>query len=83
MYKTVKPWLIAESNYKSVKETKYDIAVLPWGATEPHNYHLPYGTDNLQCDYVAAEAGRIAWEKGIKVAVLASVSRPLPRCIPP
>lgn len=31
--------------YNNVKDCKYDYAVLPWGATEPHNYHLPYLTD--------------------------------------
>ena len=25
-----------------VKELKYDVIILPWGATEPHNLHLPY-----------------------------------------
>jgi creatinine amidohydrolase len=70
---TEKPWLIAETNYKTVKDIKYEVAVLPWGATEPHNYHLPYATDNFQCDVVAAEAGRLAWEKGAKVAVLPTV----------
>ena len=28
-----------------VKELKYDVIILPWGATEPHNLHLPYLTD--------------------------------------
>lgn len=47
--------------------------MLPWGATEAHNYHLPYGTDNVQCDRLAAEAARIAWERGAKVIVLPTV----------
>lgn len=49
------------------------IAVLPWGATEAHNYHLPYGTDNIQCDYVAAESARIAADAGARVMVLPTV----------
>ncbi len=49
------------------------IAVLPWGATEAHNYHLPYGTDNVQCDYVAAESARIAAAAGARVMVLPTV----------
>ncbi len=73
MLMTEKPWLIAETNFKTVKETTYDVAILPWGATEPHNYHLPYATDNFQCDHVAAEAGRLAWAKGVKTAVLPTV----------
>nr|GFB13745.1 hypothetical protein [Tanacetum cinerariifolium] len=47
--------------------------VLPWGATEAHNYHLPYATDNFQCDYVAAEAARLSWEAGAKVVVLPTI----------
>lgn len=31
--------------YGDVKDLSYSFAVLPWGATEPHNYHLPYMTD--------------------------------------
>ncbi len=47
--------------------------MLPWGATEAHNYHLPYTTDCIQCDYVAAEAARKAWEAGARVMVLPTV----------
>lgn len=65
-----RPWIIAETNWKQVKATRYEVAVLPWGATEAHNWHLPYATDNLQVEAIAAEAGRIAWEAGAKVAVL-------------
>lgn len=68
-----RPYIISENNWKSVKETAYSIAILPWGATEAHNYHLPYGTDNIQCDYIAAAAAKKAWEKNVKVAVLPTV----------
>lgn len=68
-----KPWLISESNWKTIKEIRYELAVLPWGATEPHNYHLPYGTDNIEAGYAAAEAGRLAWEKGAKIAILPTI----------
>lgn len=64
------PYLLATTNWKVVQETDYTVAVLPWGATEAHNYHLPYGTDNYQAEYIAAEAARIAWSKGAKIAVL-------------
>ena len=33
------------SCYGKVKDVKYDVVILPWGATEPHNLHLPYLTD--------------------------------------
>ncbi len=68
-----RPWIIAETNWKQVKATRYEVAVLPWGATEAHNWHLPYATDNIQVEAIAAEAGRLAWEAGAKVAVLPTI----------
>ena len=68
-----RPYILAESTWKTVDATPYDVAVLPWGATEAHNYHLPYATDNIQCDALAAEAARRAWERGAKVVVLPCV----------
>lgn len=68
-----RPYVLAETNWKTVKETPYEVAVLPWGATEAHNYHLPYNTDVAQCDYVATEAAGRAWERGARVVVLPTV----------
>ena len=68
-----RPYILSESNWKHVKETRFDVAVLPWGATEAHNYHLPYATDVIECDYVAAESARRAWDAGAKVIVLPTV----------
>lgn len=69
----MRPYILAENNWKTVKETDYKVAVLPWGATEAHNYHLPYGTDIIEADLVAAEAARIAWDQGTKVVVLPTI----------
>src|SRR5438552_2297024 len=63
----------AETNWKQVKATKYQVAVLPMGATEAHNWHLPYGTDSYQNEALCAEAARIAWEKGAKVGILPNI----------
>jgi creatinine amidohydrolase len=68
-----RPYVLAEASWKEVKDTRFDVAVLPWGATEAHNYHLPYATDVIQCDHIAAEAARVAWERGTRVAVLPTV----------
>ena len=69
----MRPYILAETNWKALKDTQIDLAVLPWGATEAHNYHLPYATDNYEGDAFAAESARIAWEKGGKVIVLPTV----------
>jgi creatinine amidohydrolase len=68
-----RPWILAESTWKTVASTPYAVAVLPWGATEAHNYHLPYATDSMQCEALAAESARLAWERGARVVVLPCV----------
>jgi creatinine amidohydrolase len=70
---SARPYILAETNWKTVRATAYEVAILPWGATEAHNFHLPYGTDTLQCDHIAAEAARMAWESGARVVVLPTV----------
>lgn len=66
----MRPYVLAETNWKTVRETKYSVAVLPWGATEAHNYHLPYGTDNFQAEEVSIRAAERAWKHGARVVVL-------------
>jgi creatinine amidohydrolase len=68
-----RPYILSETNWKDVKDTQFELAVLPWGATEAHNYHLPYGTDNIESERLSAEAARIAWDKGAKVIVLPNI----------
>lgn len=68
-----KHYLLSETNWKFVKGTDYQLAVLPWGATEAHNYHLPYSTDNLQCSFIAEKAANKIWKEGYRVMVLPCV----------
>jgi creatinine amidohydrolase len=68
-----RPYVLAETSWKAVSATRFDVAVLPWGATEAHNYHLPYATDVIQAEHVAAEAARRAWEAGANAIVLPAV----------
>jgi len=69
----MRPYILAETNWKHLKDEKIELAILPWGATEAHNYHLPYATDNIESDYLAAESARLAWEKGAKLIVLPTI----------
>ncbi len=66
----MKPYILAESTWKSVKDIQYEVAVLPWGACEAHNLHLPYATDNYETERIAEAAAEAAWGKGAKVLVL-------------
>lgn len=68
-----KPYLLAQTTWKQVRDTRYTVAVLPWGATEAHNFHLPYATDNFESDAVAETAAEKAWNGGARVVVLPAV----------
>jgi len=70
---TTPPTMLADAHWPAVAAARYDVAVLPWGATEPHNRHLPYATDNFECDGIAAEAARRANARGARVVVLPTV----------
>jgi len=68
-----RPYILAETTWKTVDATPYDVAILPWGATEAHNFHLPYGTDTVQAFEVASRAAAAAWERGARIVVLPAV----------
>jgi creatinine amidohydrolase len=65
-----RPYILDELTWKTVRDTRYEVAVLPWGATEAHNYHLPYSTDNIETLAVVERAAERAWKAGAKVVVL-------------
>jgi creatinine amidohydrolase len=66
----MRPYILQETNYRSTKDWHFELAVLPWAATEAHNMHLPYGTDIIETEKIAAEAGRLAWEAGARIIIL-------------
>jgi creatinine amidohydrolase len=68
-----RPYVLSETTWKTVDATPYGVAILPWGATEAHNYHLPYATDNIQAEQVAIRAAARAWANGARVVVLPAV----------
>ena len=43
-------------SYGKIKDNQYDLPIVPWGATEPHNYHLPYLTDAIISHRIAVDA---------------------------
>jgi creatinine amidohydrolase len=68
-----RPWVLAEATWATVREDPYEVAILPWGATEAHNLHLPYGTDCYEAEAMAEESARKAWDRGARVVVLPTV----------
>lgn len=69
----MRPYILAESNWKEIKQQSVELAILPWGATEAHNYHLPYYTDVYEGDAIGEESAKKAWENGAKVMLLPTV----------
>lgn len=69
----MRPYILAETNWKALKSSKFELAILPWGATEAHNYHLPYATDVIEADSIAAKSAEYAWKKGAKIIVLPTI----------
>lgn len=81
---------LSVSNYGTARRNSYDIALLPWGATEPHNLHLPYLTDAILSHDIAVDSAETAArEYGIRAMVLPAIplgaqnpgQRELPFCI--
>lgn len=69
----MRPWILAETNYGFTKEHAYDVAVLPFGATEPHNLHLPYGTDILEAEIIGEHLCAAAHQAGARVVLLPTI----------
>lgn len=69
----IRPYILAENNWKALKTERFEVAVLPWGATEAHNFHLPYGTDIFEAEELSAAAAAYAWQRGGKVVVLPAI----------
>src|SRR2546422_4785944 len=65
-----RPYILNELTWKGVGGAGYAVGVLPWGATVAHTLHLPYATDNIQAEELAARAAERAWNRGAKVVVL-------------
>ena len=67
------PFVLAEQTHATVRSTPWQAAVLPFGATEPHNLHMPYGTDTFQVEELGRRACARAWDRGARVALLPAV----------
>lgn len=73
MTETFRPWILAEANYGHIKGNPYEVAVLPLGATEPHNLHLPYGTDLFEGTLIGEQICEAAYKKGARVILLPTI----------
>jgi creatinine amidohydrolase len=85
---TARPFVLAEITWQRVRAEAYDVAILPWGATEAHNLHLPYATDTIEASAAAIAAASLASDAGARVVVLPAVpfgvntgQRDIPLCL--
>jgi creatinine amidohydrolase len=65
--------ILAEQTHAFIRAQQWQVAVLPFGATEPHNLHMPYGTDNFQVEELGRRVCQTAYEKGAKVLLLPTI----------
>jgi creatinine amidohydrolase len=69
----MREWVLAEQNHAFIRSQRWEVAVLPFGATEPHNLHMPYGTDNFQVEVIAQRVCEQAYRAGAKVVLLPAI----------
>lgn len=66
-------WRLEEMTLADVRRLDYQVAVLPMGATEPHNLHLPYSTDSIEAQTLVDRCCARAWELGGRVVQLPTI----------
>lgn len=70
---TARPFVAHEASYGQIRRLKPNVAVLPWGATEAHNYHLPCGTDVIEATELGQHAVADANARGARCLLLPCV----------
>jgi creatinine amidohydrolase len=70
---TPRPWILAELDFGTIKSLDIQVAMIPLGATEPHNLHLPYGTDVFEATIIGERLCQDAYERGAKIVLLPTI----------
>jgi len=68
-----RPYVLMEANHRQLVDSPPQVAILPWGATEAHNRHLPYGTDIIEATRLAERGAELAHQRGARVVVLPTI----------
>jgi creatinine amidohydrolase len=69
----MREWNLAEQTHHFIRSHKWEVAVLPFGATEPHNLHMPYGTDTFELEALANRVCERAYRGGARVLLLPTI----------
>lgn len=68
-----RPYVLHEASYRQLRDYRPNTALLPWGATEAHNFHLPHGVDVIEASCVAERAAELAHARGGRPIVLPAI----------
>lgn len=69
----MREWVLSENSHAFVRQKKWDVVVLPCGANEPHNLHMPYGTDIFEAAAIAERACELAYKRGANALCLPTI----------
>ncbi len=65
--------VLEEQSWPVMRDGVWPVELLPFGAMEPHNTHLPYGTDTILGREVAARVAAVCANHGVHVVALPAV----------
>ena len=60
--------------YGDIVGRQFQLAILPWGATEPHNMHLPYTTDSILSHALCVDSACLAESCSDKIMMLPPIN---------
>ena len=66
-------YILHEASHLQLRAYRPNVGILPWGATEAHNLHLPCGTDVIEATALAERAAHLAHDAGAKPVVLPTI----------
>jgi len=66
-------WDLTATNLHRLSQRRWEVGVLPVGAIEPHNRHLPEGQDFRHTTHVARRCCESAWKKCQSVICLPAI----------
>src|SRR5438132_14170900 len=69
----MREWVLSEQTHEFLRQQRWEVAVLPFGATEPHNLHMPYGTDNFEVEAIGQRVCERAFQAGARVLLLPTI----------
>jgi len=70
---SIAEWDLTATNLGRVATRRYEAAVLPTSAIEPHNRHLPYGQDFLHTGHIARVCCERAWRQQASLVCLPGI----------